>query len=140
MASAASEQEQEISHTEIAIADKGWVLVQIKAFTAWINQTLQTRSMRVDDLSADLQSGIILINFFELLSGKKFQQKYERRPFNRIHKIQNNHMGLQFVVTEMQVPLVGIGAEDIVDTNLKLVLGLIWTLYRKYRIATIKVH
>ncbi len=31
-------------------------------------------------------------------------------------------------------------AEEIVDTNVKLVLGLLWTLYRKYRIAVIQHH
>ena len=47
-------------------------------------------------------------------------------------------MALVFMEKEMQVKNPGIGAEEIVDTNVKLVLGLLWTLYRKYRIAVIQ--
>jgi cortexillin 1/2 len=33
-----------------------------------------------------------------------------------------------------------ISAEDFVDKNLKLILGFLWTLFRKYRISVIKTN
>jgi len=38
----------------------------------------------------------------------------------------------------MDVRLQGIGAEDFADQNLKLILGFFWSLFKRYRIATIK--
>jgi len=36
------------------------------------------------------------------------------------------------------VRLTNIGAEDVVDGNLKLILGMIWTLVLRFSIATIE--
>jgi len=121
----------------IIVADRSWVQVQIKAFTAWINQTLALRKKYVNDISTDLSNGVNLINFFELLCSKKLKAKYDENPKNRIKQIQNVHLALLFLEKEMEVPNPGISAEEIVDTNLKLVLGLLWTLFRKYRISVI---
>lgn len=55
----------------------------------------------------------------------------------RIHKIENVNFSLKFIA-ENGIKLVGIGAEDIVDQKLKLILGLIWTLILRYKIAKSK--
>jgi len=47
-------------------------------------------------------------------------------------------LALQFLEREMDVKLVGIGAEDFVDSQTKLILGFLWSLFRKFKIATIK--
>ena len=52
-----------------------------------------------------------LINFLELLSGKALNKKYDKNPAMRIQRIQNIHLALQFLEREMDVKLVGIGAE-----------------------------
>ena len=67
--------------------------------------------MRIEDLSKDLASGVELINFLELLSGKSLNKKYDKNPAMRIQRIQNIHLALQFLEREMDVKLVGIGAE-----------------------------
>ena len=51
----------------------------------------------------------------------------------RIQKVENNGFALTFISNE-GLKLVGIGAEDIVDHKLKLILGLIWTLILRYQI------
>jgi cortexillin 1/2 len=103
-----------------------------------VNSVLEKREMRIEDISKDLASGVELINFLELLSGKKLDTKYDKSPVMRIQKIQNIHLALRFLEKEMEVKLVGIGAEDFVDSQTKLILGFLWSLFRKFKIATIK--
>ncbi len=95
---------------------------------------------------------MLLLKFLELLSGKRVNQKYDEKPSARIQKIQNLHIALKFLEKEMDVKLQGIGAEgkftgdtvifmiyvDFADQNLKLILGFFWSLFKRYRIATIK--
>jgi len=116
---------------------KDWEIVQEKAFTSWVNGVLRTVNENITDITADFSDGIRLILFLELLSNKKIGKKIETDPKSRIHKIQNIHLALKFV-EELDVQVQGIGSEDFVDHNKKLILGFLWTLYRKYRIAVIK--
>jgi cortexillin 1/2 len=113
----------------------------------------------ITDISTDFSDGIKLTYFLELLSGKK-QPKRPEEPKSRIHKINNVFLALQFLET-MDVKVEGVAAEgtfffplpliyflyffllpylclDFVDSNKKLILGFLWTLYRKYRINVIK--
>jgi len=112
--------------------------VQIKAFTAWLNGYLNKREMPVADIKHDLADGVRLINFLEMLTNKKVKTRYSLKPKSRIEKIQNLHIGLTFCEKEVDVKLVGIGAEDFIDSNQKMILGFLWTMYKKFRIQTIK--
>jgi len=112
--------------------------VKIKAFTAWLNGYLDKRELHVNDIKTDLSDGTRLINFLEMLTSKKVKTRYSMKPKSRIEKIQNLHIGLTFCEKEVDVKLVGIGAEDFVDQNLKMMLGFMWTMYKKFRIQTIK--
>eukprot|EP01111_Echinosteliopsis_oligospora_P013816 TRINITY_DN504_c0_g1_i1.p1 TRINITY_DN504_c0_g1~~TRINITY_DN504_c0_g1_i1.p1 ORF type:complete len:511 (-),score=125.21 TRINITY_DN504_c0_g1_i1:78-1610(-) len=116
---------------------KDWEIVQEKAFTSWVNGVLKGVNESITDITTDFNDGIKLILFLELLSGKKIGKKVEMEAKSRIHKIQNLHIALKFV-EELDVVVQGIGSEDFVDNNKKLILGFLWTLYRKYRIAVIK--
>jgi len=118
--------------------ERSWEIVQIKAFTAWLNGYLEKKNLQIQDIQTDLSDGVRLVKFLELLSGKKVNQKYDENPSSRIQKIQNLHIALKFLEKEMDVRLQGIGAEDFADQNLKLILGFFWSLFKKYRIATIK--
>lgn len=118
------------------VKDQSWELVQQKAFTAWMNETLAQRNLHVKDL-AELGDGTKLCHFFEILSNKKIPTKIELKPTNRIQYIQNLAIALKFLESDLGVRNPGCSAEDIADVKTKLVLGLLWTLYRKYRIAVI---
>jgi len=76
--------------------------------------------------------------FWNFFPKKKITFKYDEKPSSRILKIQNLHLALKFLEREMDVKLVGIGAEDFADHNLKMILGFLWSLFKKYRIQTIK--
>jgi len=54
----------------------------------------------------------------------------------RLQKIENVNTALSFV-KRRGVQLTNIGAEDVVDANPKLVLGLIWSIILRFSIADI---
>jgi len=119
------------------IKEKGWETVQIKAFTAWINNILTKREMQITEIKSGLSDGVKLINFLELLSSKKVTQKYDTKPPSRIQSIQNLHIALQFLEKQMEMKS-STSAEDFADHNMKMILGFMWSLFKKYRIQTIK--
>jgi len=113
-----------------------WIRVQELAFTAWMDETLKKRNMEVTDLSVDLCDGLKLINFFELLCGHKMTEKYDKVPTNRIQKINNLSLALRFMERNCGVRNPGCSAEDVIDAEtkgIKLILGMLYVLYRKYR-------
>jgi len=113
-----------------------WVRVQELAFTAWMDETLKKRNMEVKDLSVDLADGLRLINFFELLCGHQMTDKYDKVPTNRIQKINNLSLALRFMERNCGVKSPGCSVEDIIDADtkgIKLILGMLYVLYRKYR-------
>ncbi|EGC33934.1 cortexillin I, partial [Dictyostelium purpureum] len=95
------------------------------------------RGEKISDVSKDLSDGVKLIIFLELISSKKFNKKYDYEPKSRINYIQNVALALKFLEEELKIKVQGVGAEDFVDNNKKMILGFLWTLYRKYRIAVI---
>jgi hypothetical protein len=118
--------------------EKGWEQVQIKAFTSWLNGYLVKRDQKVEDISTDMSDGVKLINFLELLTEQKVKQKYVDKPPSRIEKIQNLHIALTFLEKDLGFKSAGASAEDFADNNLKMILGFFWSLFKKYRIQTIK--
>eukprot|EP01133_Synstelium_polycarpum_P003703 gene3703-4265_t len=119
------------------MAGKDWEIVQEKAFTAWVNSVLDKRGEKIADVSKDLSDGVKLIWFLELISSKKLHKKFDYEPKSRIQMIQNIHLAIVFLDEELKIKVQGVGAEDFVDNNKKMILGFLWTLYRKYRIAVI---
>jgi len=76
--------------------------------------------------------------------------KWNRKPYHRFHFVENCVWALNYI-RDNGVALTNIGAEgtsdsklcsdeDIVDGNLKLILGLIWTLILRFTIQDIRYH
>ncbi|KAK7904561.1 hypothetical protein WMY93_017168 [Mugilogobius chulae] len=57
----------------------------------------------------------------------------------RVHKISNVNKALDFIASK-GVKLVSIGAEEIVDGNAKMTLGMIWTIILRFAIQDISVE
>eukprot|EP01114_Cavostelium_apophysatum_P014354 TRINITY_DN369_c0_g1_i1.p1 TRINITY_DN369_c0_g1~~TRINITY_DN369_c0_g1_i1.p1 ORF type:complete len:755 (+),score=260.59 TRINITY_DN369_c0_g1_i1:68-2332(+) len=112
--------------------DQKWVEIQKKTFTRWANTFLKERMMKIDDLETDLSDGLLLINLLEIISSKSVG-KFNKAPKIRTQKLENNSFALKFLQSE-GIKLVNIGNEDIVDSKLKLILGLIWTIILRYQI------
>jgi len=111
-----------------------WVENQARAFTRWTNAKLAPRNMKVEKLTTDMCDGIALINLLEICTGKSLG-KFNKKPTMKVQKIENVQIALNFLKKE-GVKLVNIGAEDIVDGDEKLILGLLWSIILRYQIAT----
>jgi hypothetical protein len=110
-----------------------WVRVQKKTFTRWCNTYLLEKRLKIEDLSTDLADGLALIFLLEQISSKTVAHVYNKNPKIRVQKIENLNFSLEFLKNE-GIKLVGVGGPDIVDGNLKLILGLIWTIILRYQI------
>ncbi|XP_045895971.1 filamin-C-like isoform X9 [Micropterus dolomieu] len=129
------EEEEEMPATEKDLAeDAPWKKIQQNTFTRWCNEHLKCMNKRINDLQKDLSDGLKLIGLLEVLSQKKMYRKYHSRPNFRQMKLENVSVALEFLERE-HIRLVSIDSKAIVDGNLKLILGLIWTLILHYSIS-----
>nr|XP_054595919.1 filamin-C isoform X3 [Nothobranchius furzeri] len=129
------EEEEEMPATEKDLAeDAPWKKIQQNTFTRWCNEHLKLVNKRITDLQKDLSDGLKLIGLLEVLSQKKMYRKYHSRPNFRQMKLENVSVALEFLERE-HIRLVSIDSKAIVDGNLKLILGLIWTLILHYSIS-----
>jgi len=111
-----------------------WQDIQQKTFTRWCNVSLNSRGMHIDDLIKDVKSGLLLINLVEILSKKKLP-KHNLHPRIPLQKIENLSILVKWLQEEEKIKLVNIGAEDIFNSNARIILGLIWTLILHYQIG-----
>ncbi|XP_061725746.1 spectrin beta chain, non-erythrocytic 5-like [Cydia pomonella] len=109
--------------------------IQKKTFTKWINSFLQKARMEVEDLFTDLADGRRLLKLLEIISGERLPRPNSGRM--RVHKIENVNKSLSFLHTKVR--LESIGAEDIVDGNPRLILGLVWTIILRFQIQEIEI-
>ncbi|KAL6811010.1 hypothetical protein GGI42DRAFT_339820 [Trichoderma sp. SZMC 28013] len=112
-----------------------WITVQEKTFTKWLNTKIVARNLEVKDLVPDLSDGVMLIHLLECLSHESLG-RYASRPKLRVQKFENANLSLDFIRSR-GIQMTNIGAEDVVDGNRKIVLGLIWTLILRFTISDI---
>uniref|UniRef100_A0A8C1JDE3 Alpha-actinin-4 n=1 Tax=Cyprinus carpio TaxID=7962 RepID=A0A8C1JDE3_CYPCA len=110
--------EQENDWDRDLLLDPAWEKQQRKTFTAWCNSHLRKAGTRWI--------------YWERLP------KPERGKM-RVHKINNVNKALDFIASK-GVKLVSIGAEEIVDGNAKMTLGMIWTIILRFAIQDISVE
>lgn len=119
------------------IMDLAWQQQQKKTFTAWCNSHLRKRRLEINEITEDFRSGLKLMALLEIISGENLE-KPERGKM-RFHFINNCNKALEFISSK-GVKLVSIGAEEIVDGNLKMTLGMIWTVILRFSIQDISVE
>jgi filamin len=116
-----------------------WKIIQQRTFTNWFNDrlrgNLKESKVKVNDLETDLADGILLILLLENLAKPRKVGHYNRNSRNKLMSIENLGIALKFIKSE-NIKLVNIGPEDIHGCNLKLILGLIWTLICHYQIRS----
>ncbi|XP_077459894.1 filamin-B-like [Stigmatopora argus] len=115
-------------------ADAPWKKIQQNTFTRWINEHLKCVNKRIVDLQLDLGDGLRLIALLEVLSHQKMHRRFHPRPNFRQMKLENVSVALEFLDNE-NIRLVSIDSKAIVDGNLKLILGMVWTLILHYSIS-----
>ncbi|KAE8222967.1 hypothetical protein CF319_g3917 [Tilletia indica] len=116
--------------------DREWEEIQAKTFTKWLNTKLESRRIApMASLATDLSDGVKLLQLMEIM-GDISLGKYYKSPRMRVQMAENVNKALEFIKSR-GVVLTNVGAEDIIDGNLKLILGLIWTLILRFTIADI---
>uniref|UniRef100_A0A674IRM5 Actinin alpha 1 n=1 Tax=Terrapene triunguis TaxID=2587831 RepID=A0A674IRM5_9SAUR len=119
------------------LLDPAWEKQQRKTFTAWCNSHLRKAGTQIDNIEEDFRDGLKLMLLLEVISGERLA-KPERGKM-RVHKISNVNKALDFIASK-GVKLVSIGAEEIVDGNAKMTLGMIWTIILRFAIQDISVE
>ncbi|VDK63044.1 unnamed protein product [Anisakis simplex] len=99
--------------------DAEWKKIQQNTFTRW---------------ETDFEEGLKLIRLVEVLSGKSLG-RFNKRVTFRSQKLENISLALNFLENEEHIKIVSIDSSAIVDKNLKLILGLVWTLILHYSIS-----
>ncbi|KAK4469499.1 hypothetical protein MN116_007045 [Schistosoma mekongi] len=124
------------SITDVAI-DPAWELQQKKTFTAWCNAHLRNVNEQINVIENDFRDGLKLMKLLEVISGEQLPKP--DRGKMRFHKIANVNKALDFIESK-GVKLVSIGAEEIVDGNVKMTLGMIWTIILRFAIQDIQIE
>ncbi|KAF8882897.1 actinin-like protein [Gymnopilus junonius] len=110
--------------------------MQERTFCKWLNTKLEAHGYpTMSSLVKDLSDGVRLIQLMEIM-GDTSLGRYNKNPRIRVQKAENVNKALEFI-TSRGVKLTNIGPEDIIDGNLKLILGMIWTLILRFTIADI---
>nr|XP_006638728.1 PREDICTED: alpha-actinin-2 isoform X3 [Lepisosteus oculatus] len=109
----------------------------LQTFTAWCNSHLRKAGTQIENIEDDFRNGLKLMLLLEVISGERLPKP--DRGKMRFHKIANVNKALDFIASK-GVKLVSIGAEEIVDGNVKMTLGMIWTIILRFAIQDISVE
>ncbi|XP_071379594.1 alpha-actinin-3b isoform X6 [Centroberyx affinis] len=119
------------------LLDPAWEKQQRKTFTAWCNSHLRKAGTQIENIEEDFRNGLKLMLLLEVISGERLPKPDKGKM--RFHKIANVNKALDFICSK-GVKLVSIGAEEIVDGNVKMTLGMIWTIILRFAIQDISVE
>jgi len=121
-----------------------WVKAQLKAFSGWINSSLNENVVREQHFALDLSNGVVLLRLLQALetkAGGKGQDvinsvRFHRVPRNRYHYIENFQIILKFLSSQ-GTQLVNQDPHALSDEsrNLKVILGLIWKIIQRYSLS-----
>jgi len=113
--------------------DEKYVSRHKDLFSKYINERVGPRGLEIKDIIEDLKDGVVLWHFYEVLGrtelgplvkGKLTKPKADK-SLMKVQMMEN--MALVWKYINETVKTVGIGPQDVVDGNEKLVLGLIWS-------------
>ncbi|VDL82358.1 unnamed protein product [Nippostrongylus brasiliensis] len=107
--------QQEEEWDREGLLDPAWEKQQKKTFTAWCNSHLRKAGTSIELIEEDFRNGLKLMLLLEVISGEPLPRP--DRGKMRFHKIAN-----------------------IVDGNVKMTLGLIWTIILRFAIQDINVE
>lgn len=86
-------------------------------------------------LVVGLADGVHLIELMEVMSDTQLG-RYYRNPKMKVQMAENVNLALDFL-RRRGIVLTNTGAEDIIDGNLKIILGLIWKLILRFTVQDI---
>lgn len=110
---------------------KTWSLISQTGYT----NTPFSEADGVMCIDSAMDPQVILIHLLELL-GNESLGRYASKPKMRVQRFENVNTALNFIKSR-GIQMTNIGAEDVVDGNRKIILGLIWTLILRFTINDI---
>lgn len=108
-----------------------WVSTQHRTMAKWVGTKI---GLPIEDLTKDLDDGLVLAKLVNVISSEDGSSKYlltpiHKKPSFRVQKVENVEDILKFCKLILKVNVSTISADNVVDGDLKLILGLIWTLF-----------
>jgi len=104
-----------------------------KTFRAWANSHLRRRNVKIEDsLDKGFHDGLLLITLVEVLTGENCGLKIHKNPEKDIQKHENIAIAIEFL--KKKIPNINVGSVDIIDGNLKVILGLMWRLILTFQV------
>ena len=113
---------------------------QLQAYIAWVNSQLRKRPdlKPVQDLRTDLQSGEVLAQLIEIISGEKIAG-IQYAPESIQGMRENLERVLQFMATK-RIRMHAITSREVLEGNLKSVMRLILALAAHYKPQSVRHH
>merc|ERR1712051_15313 len=113
---------------------------QLQAYIAWVNSQLRKRpELRpVQDLRTDLQSGEVLAQLIEIISGEKIAG-IQYAPESLQGMRENIERILQFMASK-RIRMHQITSKEVLEGNLKAVMRLILALAAHYKPQSVRHH
>lgn len=112
------------------LLDPDWVDSQHKTMLRWVNCKL---NLHLTDLTQDLKDGLVLILLINEINRENplvpLLTPVYTKPSFAIQKIENLNDFLNFCQLVLNIQICSISGDNIMDGNLKLILGLIWSLF-----------
>lgn len=125
-----------MSQTTNLQGSNDWIALQHKTMTRWINSKIEED---ITDLRQDLLDGLVLVKLInkivEEIADKNPRAKLYclhpvyKKPTFKLQKYENVSDFLQFVQVVLKINICNISADNVVEGNLKLILGLIWSIF-----------
>ncbi|XP_059081072.1 uncharacterized protein LOC131878933 [Tigriopus californicus] len=110
-----------------------WIQIQANTFKNWVNVNLAEAGVRpIQSFQSDFSDGTVLVALVEKLQKRRL--RHNQKPHNQHHELENISIALD-AIQEDGIKLVNIGNTDINNGNLKLILGLIWSLIAHYQLG-----
>ena len=112
-----------------------WEEIQCKTFLNWANSFIPDKSLQIKDFTADLVDGLSLITLIETLTGESLG-RYHKKVKLQPHALENVNLPLKLVNDSIKAKGLKVfySAEDIMDGNIKMILGLFWVLISRFMI------
>jgi actinin alpha len=113
---------------------------QIKAFSRWANKYLARRELSILNITTELSDGVKFINLIEILTNETITQNWHSAPTSQAQMHENCTIALNYLTNVRKFRLLGVTADHIVENNVKITLGLVFTLIMKFSVEDISVE
>ena len=119
-------------------ADEARKRMQVKSFTTWINLHLGKVGLQVDDLKTDFSDGIKLLKLVEVISEESLG-KYNKKCMSKFQKVENLNIPLKYINGFIKDQGISnqYSAENILEENEMLILGMVWSLILRFAVQEI---